>query len=1204
MKLKKLEISGFKSFLEKTCIQFPQGISAVVGPNGCGKSNVVDALKWVMGEQSVKQLRGKSMEDVIFSGAAGKPPLNMAEVTLTILNDNGSAPEELRDFSEIMLTRRLYRSGESAYLLNKQPCRLKDIHNLFLGSGMGAKSFAIIQQGNIGAITEAGPEERKYYIEEAAGVTRFKNRKNEALRKISSTNQNLLRLSDIISEINRQMAGLKRQARKAELYNNYLNRIRKLDIHLGIQYYNEYTKKIDETGTLLKAIQDEDHERISKLKKIDAAIEEIKLERWQKNQRISSRKSRKIETQRDIDKKENDLAYLRKDMVRLGNETTELENAHKDLEEKNQKIVQETGMVEKECGETKEKIKKLSFEIENEQLASKNIKDEYAQLNNRLDTCKKNLMDLVAREARYKNIRQNALNNKENLKRRLKKIDEEEVLANRKVADSRNKVDTSKNRAREIQQEKDALDVRIQAHANQLDEKSKSLGRQVKLVQTVEYEQNKTKSKYAALKKMEENFEWYKDGVRAIMKRNINRSEPSSDMAGPGRQAHSRVKALMADIIEPEPSYETAVEAALGEALQYIVVDDEKECIDSIDYLRAEKAGRSGFIPIATLKQLECKALPEQDRLSLLLNHLSVKNGYGKIVEALLGHVVVANNMEQAAAIHKNNGSMMTIVTKAGDVIFPQGVIVGGSNDKNTGILSKKQELKSLESRIKKMDEELEAARNIQTKLEENVRADEIDLQKLIEQKNKTIQQEIATEKDLYKAKEDLKNAEHHLDIVQLEQDQLMGEENDIAREMEKYDRTVAEIGKKVKSGQEDVTQITGNIDSVSSQIEDFDNRIVNLKLELTALNAGLENNTNTLRRLKEFHGDGLKQIENLEQEINLKIRKKAESKQKKIEHEQALSKLYEGIKSLEQTLEKDEADYQALESRIQGNDSIISKIKSDQEKALQKIRVLELEQAEQKLKRENLETRLKENYRKSLKELKNEIRENPIKLEMTLDEMKKQLALFKQKIENIHDVNLGAIKEYEQFKERFDFLCSQRDDLEKAIEDLHKVIKKINRITQDRFLKTFNKVNEKIQEVFPRLFDGGLARLVLTDPENPLETGVEFMVQPPGKKISRMSLLSGGEKALSAIAFVFSIFLIKPASFCIMDEIDAPLDDVNVHRFNNLLEIIGEKSQVIMITHNKKSMEFAETLFGITMEQKGVSRIVSVNLEHGAALN
>jgi len=393
------------------------------------------------------------------------------------------------------------------------------------------------------------------------------------------------------------------------------------------------------------------------------------------------------------------------------------------------------------------------------------------------------------------------------------------------------------------------------------------------------------------------------------------------------------------------------------------------------------------------------------------------------------------------------------------------------------------------------------------------------------------------------------------------------------------------------------VSEKLGKIAAVSSEMEEFEQRIVDLKLKLTSLTVKLENSNNTLRRLKEFQNDGIQQFEELSREISRKKQKRITSKQKIEEYEQMLSGKYDGMKHLEQTLEKNEEDYTAIDTKLQESDSVISDIQTRRDKTVQKIRLLELEQSERNIKRENIAKRLEENYHSPLSVFKLEFDNMENSTDISIDDMEDKLFRLRKKIANIDDVNLGAIKEYEQLKDRFDFLNEQGADLAKAIDDLHKVVKKINRITQERFVKTFDSVNDKLNEVFPRLFEGGSAKLIMTEPNNPLETGIDFMIHPPGKKLTRMSLLSGGEKALSAIAVIFSIFLIKPAFFCLMDEIDASLDETNIFRFNDLLQIIGDKSQIIMITHNKRTMEFADTLFGITMEKKGVSKIVSVNL-------
>lgn len=1206
MKLKKLEITGFKSFFDKASIEFPTGISAIVGPNGCGKSNIVDAIRWVMGEQSVKQLRGKAMEDVIFSGTNGKPPLNMAEVSLTLLNDNGSAPEELKDFTEIMLTRRLYRSGESAYYINKQLCRLKDIHNVFMGSGLGPKSYAVIQQGNIGAITDAGPEERRYFIEEAAGVTRFISRKNEALRKVDSTNQNLLRVSDIITEVKRQMGSLKRQAKKAELFKKFQDRIRCLDVILADHTVDTFVQKIAETDFLLKSLKDQDIEHITRMKKLDAAIEEIKQRRWQKNQEISEQKSQKFETQRTIDRKENELAYLNKDIERLAQESSELEAARGELVEKNRSILVEIEQVEQQSNDLKSQIQSIQETLNQEMQTSRNLREDLAGYNQQLENNKAELMQRVSREAQYKNSFQNAQNNKDNLKRRLKRIDEEEVIAAQKTARLK---DQESKTAEALTAAKDAiltLEAQLQGTRTQLDSKSKELAQQVKTVQTIELERGKLRSKFVTLKKMEESYEWYKEGVRVIMKN----SRPSKSSSGdPDSAINPKIRGvvgLLADVLEPEASFESSVEAALGEALQYVLVESQEAGKTAVDFLQTQSTGRSGFIPVSSVKPVDYGLLKKPDTSRRLLNHITVKPGFEPVAEALLGHVVVADDMAEALAIFNRNGALQSVVTKNGDLISSQGIIIGGNRENLSGILTKKQELRDLEHRLNSLDGELESARQQQKQLEESVLALETTLHTFTQQKNAAAQNEIETQKLFYKISEELKQAQRHLEIVRLEQEQLLGEESDIDEEMSRYSQALSEIQAEVSDAQKKVAVLSNRIGELSGRLEDFDRRVVDLKLQSTSLKTKLENNIHTLKRLQEFQSEGVKRLDQLVEEIGQKEQKRTLLKEKTVDFEQMLGGMYASLKQLDASLELSEADYLTIDSALKEKDTAVSTAQTQREEVLQKIRLLEIEQSQRQMQRDNITSRLEERYHQPFTELRAEfagLLESPEeKTETALQEKEKELEKLKGRIAKITDVNLGAIREYEQLKERCDFLCTQRDDLEKAVEDLHKVIRKINKITRERFIETFERVNEKLAIVFPRLFNGGTAKLELTEPDKPLETGVEFMIHPPGKKLTRMSLLSGGEKALAAIAFIFSIFLLRPTSFCLMDEIDAPLDEANVFRFNELLKMIGEKSQIIMVTHNKRTMEFADTLFGITMEKKGVSKIVSVNFEHQEA--
>lgn len=1190
MHLKKLEIHGFKSFLDKSVIQFPHGISAVVGPNGCGKSNILDALRWVMGEQSVKQLRGKAMEDVIFAGANGKPPLNMAEVSLTLANDNGSAPEELRDYAEIMVTRRLYRSGESVYLLNKIPCRLKDVTNLFLGSGMGARSYAVIQQGNIGAITDAGPEERRVFLEEAAGVTRFKQRRIEALRKVQSTQQNLYRVMDIIAELKRQMAGLKRQARKAELYRGYQERIKTLDAVLAIHYHDGYTREIQEAADLLRELKEADMGDLTELKKLDAAVEAVKLRRWEKNQTIADRKGRRFDLQRTLDRTEGDLAHLREETGRLAGETQALEEARQELARKNEKIVLEIEDSQAQVGRLEEEAAAVREALERERQAARTVAAEGAELASQAEAAKARLMELVAQEARYRNILQNAESQKESLARRRRRADEEALAAERSAAETAQAENDGRAALESLRVDLARLGQLIEARRAELAAHNQALAAQVKEVQSLELQRTQVRSQHAALKKMEDNFEWYRDGVKAIMK-----------TMDAGEKARRGIRGLVADVLTPEPAFDAAVEAALGEAVQYILVSGPEAGLAAVELLQSRAAGRCGFVPAGAVKPLGPCAPQPPAPAQRLLDHVRVAPGCEAEAEALLGHVVVTENLPEALALFQRNGHLRTIVTRRGELISAQGVIVGGGVDGATGILAKKQEIKDLESRMERLGGDLERSRARQTQLESEARNRESALQQLLERQAETSHDAVEAEKALYRAGEDAKNARRRLEIARLEQDQLAGEETDADDQMRETNRVLEALSGDVAAAQTAVAELGARMEAVNARGAEFHQRVVDIQLRQTALHARHENGRQTLRRLREFQQDGLQRLEALARDIAAKRERRNSAGQRILELESALKLRYDELQRLSATLEQEESEYQAIDAQLRESDSAMAALRSRREENLEKLRLLELALSQKRLKQEAIAHRLQERYQQSLEQFRSELAGAAEAMQLSIAEIEAELARCQSKVAQFQDVNLGAIKEYEQLKARFDFLSTQRDDLNQAIEDLQKVIRRINRVTQDRFLETFHAVNEKLQEVFPRLFEGGTAQLMLTTPDDPLETGVEFMIHPPGKKLTRMSLLSGGEKALSAIAFIFSIFLLKPTSFCLLDEIDAPLDEANVTRFNNLLRIIGEKSQIIMITHNKRSMEFADTLFGITMEQKGISKVVSVNLARSA---
>lgn len=1183
MRLKKMDITGFKSFSEKATISFSPGISALVGPNGCGKSNVVDAIKWVMGEQSVKQLRGKTMEDVIFAGASGKPPLNLAEVTITLSNENGDAPEEYRDFPEIMLTRRLYRSGESAYLINRQPSRLKDIHNIFYGSGLGARSYAVIQQGNIGAITDAGPDERRLIIEEAAGVTRYKNQKKEAERKIDATHQNMVRVSDIISEVKRQMESLNRQAKKAHQYKTIQEEIRKYDIWLALSTHDDYTAKIEETKRVFRDLQDREVENVSRLQALDAQIEKIALARSRKKQQMEKIKTDTFETRRAIDRVENDLSHAKTDMERAKEEIASLEDSRKQLFDKNKNLHEEIARANQETARLSAEILNVRESLEKENAVFSDISSRFSARKERLRMEEDRLNALISSRNRIMDTLHHAETTKENVKRKLKRTDEEVAATRQTVSALEKKEDAFQEKADSLDMEKESVEKAMEEMKNHLSEISAQLKTQVRKTQEKEMEKNEVRSRYQALKKMEKSREWYSNGVKAVM------DHLSAEVA----EDPSLNIRLFAEILTPEPGWEGALQLVMGEALEYLLVKDRETANGFMDHLEEEKTGRCGFIPLDM--QEDESASPLKTTLSpsrSLLSRVKVSPGYEPVAEALLGGIAIARTPEDVPALFQEGAE--AVITKQGRMETGKGVLICGSMAHEDGIFTRKREINELETRLKELDSEVKNMEYAKESLEDEAMDLESRIHKQTKEMNQTKEELQQAQQSLFSITEELKHARIRMEALMESRDELAEEEEETESHKSRYQEEITSYDEQINEKKTIIRDLTQDRDELARAHEEISQKVVELKLSLTSLAAKEENEKNTLKRLKEFETDGSARLGSLDQDIERKKMRVEKTREHIMNLENQMHDLYTQFDDLKAVLEKEEQEYGEIEDDLKTHDKSVSEIRTRKEEVQQKIRILELEQSQRKIKLENIIRYLSETYHKSIQVLKNEFQGEWLR--EPREKMEEKLSRFKKQLSAMQDVNLGAIREFEELEKRHGFLCSQRDDLERATDELKKVIRKINRITQERFLTTFEQVNEKLAEVFPRLFDGGTGKLVLTEPEKPLESGVEFLVHPPGKKLTRLTLLSGGEKALSAIALIFSIFLIKPASFCIMDEIDAPLDEANVIRFNELLKIIGEKSQIIMITHKKRTMEFADILFGITMEKKGISKVVSVD--------
>ncbi len=1194
MRIKQLDIIGFKSFPDKCRIEFPPGISAVVGPNGCGKSNIIDAIKWVMGEQSIRQLRGKSMGDVIFAGTSKRSPVNMAEVSLTLSSDGAVPLDGMNAYTEVMITRRLYRSGESEYLLNRRPCRLKDILGMVLSSGMGSKSCAIVQQGNIGAITDATPEERRTYLEEAAGVSRYKIRKNEAAAKVNAAGQNLLRLHDIIDEIKKHMNSLSRQAARARRFQDLREARRHADTLVSVYYHEKYSIQIEAARKLGHNLKEKKDCYAGQLDALTDSLEKHTSERSRKDADIERKRSFLHENQREIDRLETELTHLRSEKVRLSMEMEELESALVRLKEKNRQITSEMTQESQKIITQESRITEIRTAIEEESQKVGLARKRQAELEEKTETVKKHLFSLMTRKSRMEDIMAHARSSQATLGQRLKRLEEEKVKSFCRLSELEEKRVSAAADLEERMADRNGLEERIRRTKADLDIQIASLARQVKDVNSLENERNKARSAYTALKKMDDNHEWYKDGVKALMR------QQKTFPPGPDHDEHPGVVDVVGDVIEPESGYELAVEAVLGETLHYILVHDSEAGIASIAYLKENNAGRGGFIRIS--EPLD-HPKPQSDTptamtANRLMDHVHILPGYESSIRTLLDSVLVADNFTAAVDMWRAGKQLHDIVSRDGDIITASGVMIGGSRDKLSGIFEKKRELKELGQTISTLDVALEAAFQSQKQLEETVKSLENDISRFTVKKNDIDREILEVEKQLFTIEETVKHTRYQDDVIRLETEKLLGEKSEVEEALTRHDEALTGINSEITAQESRLADMTSSMADEVLKLKEFDHRQMDLKLELTRLTAEKDNTGRTLERLKGFAVDGAAQIARSQEDIAIKAAKKSETVHLISDMETALGDRRNRVKAMNQQVKAGENDLSGLVSRIREINSQIDEIRKSLADIKDKNHQLELELSRFQLQRDNVVNRFLERYAESFDHLVDTCRKMVHAPDFSIEAKEAELSDYQKKIDQIGDVNLGAIESFEEQKQRHDFLVQQKDDLVEAIEDLQRVIHKINRISQQLFLDMFDKINEKFKALFPRLFPGGEAWLELTEADSPMDTGVELMIHPPGKKLSRLSLLSGGEKALSAIAFIFSLFLINPSSYCLLDEIDAPLDDANIFRFNELLKIIGKNAQIIMITHNKRSMEFSDVLFGVTMGESGVSRIVSVDIK------
>ena len=1183
MKLKMLEVNGFKSFVDRVHLAFPGGITTIVGPNGCGKSNVVDAILWTIGERSAKHLRGRSMEDVIFGGTDGRKPLGMAEVSLTFSNEDGMAPPAYEAYSEITVTRRLFRSGESEYLINKIPCRLRDITDLFLDTGIGVNGYSVVEQGRVERLINANPQDRRFLIEEAAGIAKYKERKRLALLKMEAATQNLLRVQDIIAEVKRQITTLEKQVKRAEEYKAIRKEIKEIEIRFAFQDYTELSEKGEAVRGYLKALRDRERDISTQAAQKEAWIEGMRLNRMEEEERHQRLQQEMFDLGRSIQKMENEIEFLRREGERLKRQEKqsieEVRNtflAWKGTQRERRKAVQAQREFEEESHRHEAGQKEM------ESLFS-DLKEKYQFLLNQLEEEKGRLVDTLTLMTSLKNRLSHLEERRNDLQKRMRSNEEESegvkgTLSQLEASLSETLRDKEAGLSAKsaLQEERFRWEGEIEGLREALRQKQ---GERVSLEETVRQDS----SRYLSLKELQENFEGYEKGVRSVL---LQKKKQGGEWNG--------IVGAVADILEPEPRYEVPLEAILGQRLQYLMVENERKGVEAIAYLKQEGLGRVSFIPkeVSGKKIGKDRFSPGEDMPLPLSRFINVKEGFAPIADFLIGDVGVVKDLEEAFHWIKKEGEFETLVTLEGDVFERSGVVSGGSHDQGLGLLERRREIRELEGKVREGEERCRKVLEEEERLFQEIQERERGL----EARKREIQEKeielLHRERDLGGLGKEISQVRQNREVLQFEKEQFEEEYGEIGLEEKGIVDQIEAREMRRKEQEERVQSLKRDTEALRTETEEVGGKITERKVLVASLEERQKGMENQIHHHSESLGQQRDQILRRIREIR-EDRKEVLTTQENMElQERSLGSGLDAHRQKEEALSHQKEKVEVLSNEWKEAEASSRYLRRELEEVREKIHEEGVRMSEVQLKLQHLQESVRDRYGTVLSPAMGVSPEA-----LPREEMSRRLEELKGAQDGFGEVNLMALEEYQELKQRHDFLTEQQADLQQALDSLRKAILRINRTTTKRFLDTFHLVNEKFKEVFTRLFKGGQASLLLMDEEDPSTSGIDILAQPPGKKLQNIDLLSGGEKSLVAIALLFGLFMIRPTPFCLLDEVDAPLDDANINRFIDLIKDFSKTSQFILITHNKNTMEAANTLYGITMQTPGVSKVVSVRL-------
>ena len=1175
MKIKRLEISGFKSFADKVVLDFQQNVTGVVGPNGCGKSNIVDAIRWCMGEQSAKNLRGKAMEDVIFVGSETRKPLGVAEVSLVFSTEDGRAPAKYLDYAEIQLTRRLYRDGDSDYLINKTPCRLLDITELFMDTGVGTRAYSIIEQGKIGQILHSRPEERRFLIEEAAGVTKFKSRKQMALKKIEGTRQNLARLADVLGEIRRQLSSLQRQAKKAEKFREYRDELREIELLFTAREFREIQRQRSGAEQELAALNERIRAVFAASAVGEAQTEEARVTLLEAEKKLTVVQEDIFRVRSEFSTTGNGLEFQRKELagldgrlMRLGAEAAELDRRLKEYSEQKRvlELRRDTGDVD--VAGMQEELAQADEALVGHQIAE-------AELNRDLENRRRELFTALAEVSQFKSRFENAQKRVAVLRERIDRHAREAMQLAERREELRRRGDGLEKEIADSRLEQEELQAHVSSLRGREDDLKRRLPEVEKEWQGRRDELNRSSSRLHSLKELELQFAGFGQGVRTLMKDASRRS---------------RFSGVLADAIQAPSELEPALESALAERLQCILCSDDRDAIDALEFLKAGNGGRAGIaLP------LECPAgdPPTVTGAVPLVELVQVDGPFSGFILNLLATIMLVEDLGGALGLARQHPGLI-FVTRSGDMVAHGGIVSGGSGEQvDNGLIHKKREIRELELHLVRLEEETATLGAQRDDLRRQSQEVTEELKSGGGELHRAELKLTGLLKDRQQAHDEGVRIADRLDVHAVEAENLDEERTTLEAELKLAGERIVQTGDASKGLEQETVRLKNELDARRELLAVVRERVTAIRIQTATI--------------KEQRDAGLRAISDLERQTEEIVRRMAADRQEIASGDIARQQLHVEIQAATERLEylvsdqvESEGRLTTARGRFEEAGAALNLIETQIKKAREEGDAVRQSQAELKLRfstltmqGEHLEQALQERSRISMSDAL-------AKLAVTeFDEAagRVRLAELQRLLDEMGEVNLMAIEECAGMEERFTFLTGQKDDLEESLRGLQQAIQRINRTTRQRFQETYNLVNAKFQEVFPRLFCGGRAELRLTDEEDLLETGIDIIVQPPGKKLQNVTLLSGGEKALTAVALIFSIFLIKPTPFCLLDEVDAPLDDANIGRFNEMVREMSDISQFIIITHNKATMQVADTLYGITMEEPGASRMVSVRL-------